>query len=308
MDIVIAGSLAYDRIMDFPGSFADHILPDKIHILNVCFLVEGLREMFGGTGGNIAYTLKLLGESPVIAATAGHDFGKYQERLEAMGLATHGITLVEDEFTAGAYITTDKADNQITGFNPGAMKKPSHYDLSGLDPKDAMVIVSPTNVDDMKSYPARCKELGIPYIFDPGQQIPALSGEEMKAAIDGAFALVTNDYELEMILKATSLSKDAVKGMCRHVVTTLGGEGSIVYTEGTETGVPPVMVDEVKDPTGAGDAFRAGMLFGLAQGKPMAEACGLGSAAASFCVEQYGTQVHSFDAAAFKARYDSVFG
>ena len=203
MRILVCGSLAFDRIMPFPGRFSEHILPDKIHILNVCFLVNGVEEKFGGTAGNIAYSLALLGEKPVIVGCAGKDFGPYDAWLAKLGLSREGIRRIEDEHTAGAYITTDLSDNQITGFNPGAMKHPSNFDFSGCNPSDTLAIISPTNVTDMIEYPRALRKLGIPYIFDPGQQIPALSGPDMLEAITGSFMLVTNDYELEMVMKAT---------------------------------------------------------------------------------------------------------
>ena len=174
MNIIVSGSLAYDRIMDFPGYFSDHILPEKIHVLNVCFQVNGMKEKFGGTAGNIAYALTLMGEKPIISATIGHDYHRYFEWLAKNGISTENIKIIEDEFTAGAYITTDRADNQITGFNPGAMKYSSALDFDKLDPQKTMVIVSPGNLEDMVNYPGRCKARGIDYIFDPGQSLPML--------------------------------------------------------------------------------------------------------------------------------------
>ena len=176
MQIFVSGSLAYDRIMDFPGRFADHILPEKIHILNVCFMVNGLTERFGGTAGNIAYNLALLGEKPVILATAGKDFGPYREWLTKLGLPLDGIKEIPEEFTAGAYITTDLSDNQITGFNPGAMKHRSEYKFDGVDPAAALAIVAPGSLEDMLAYTRAYKARGVPYIFDPGQSIPAWPG------------------------------------------------------------------------------------------------------------------------------------
>jgi len=176
MKIFASGSLAYDRIMDFPGKFEDHILPEKIHILNVCFMVNGLTEKFGGTAGNISYSLSLLGEKPLILATAGKDFDTYETWLHQHNLPLTGIRKIPEEFTAGAYITTDKADNQITGFNPGAMKYPSLYKFDGVDQKEAIAIIAPGNIEDMTNYGRIYKEKRIPYIFDPGQSITALSG------------------------------------------------------------------------------------------------------------------------------------
>ncbi|MDH4232581.1 MAG: PfkB family carbohydrate kinase, partial [Nitrospirota bacterium] len=176
MNIYISGSMAYDRIMDFPGSFADYILPDKIHVLNVCFNVTSLQEKFGGTAGNVAYSLRLLGEQPVIIATIGKDYGPYFSWLEQNGLSVEGIEIVPEEFTAGAYITTDKADNQITGFNPGAMKMPTRYDLGNADPQNSVVLIAPGNLQDMTGYAAACRGKGIPYICDPGQSLTLWTG------------------------------------------------------------------------------------------------------------------------------------
>ncbi len=199
-NIIVSGSLAYDRIMDFPGHFSDHILPDKIHAINVCFQVNGMKEKFGGTAGNIAYALNLMGEKPVISAAIGHDYQRYFDWLAKNGLSIENIKIIEDEFTAGAYITTDKADNQITGFNPGAMKYSSALDFDQFKPSKIMLIVSPGNLDDMVSYPRACKKKRIDYIFDPGQSLPMLDAKDVVQAIEGCRILICNDYELEMIM------------------------------------------------------------------------------------------------------------
>ena len=185
MNIIVSGSMAYDRIMDFPGKFSDHILPDKIHVLNVCFQVNGLKEKYGGTAGNIAYALTVMGEKPLICATIGHDYQKYFKWLAKNGLSTENIKIIADEFTAGAYITTDRSDNQITGFNPGAMKYQSTLDFSKLDPENTIVIVSPGNFEDMVNYPRACKNKGIDYILDPGQSLPMWDKQDLIQAIEG---------------------------------------------------------------------------------------------------------------------------
>lgn len=308
MQVYITGSLAFDRIMSFPDKFSNHILPDKIHILNVCFLVDGLEEKFGGTGGNIAYNLALLGEKPILLSQVGKDFASYDEWLQKNGVSVEGIRTVEQEFTAGAYITTDKSDNQITGFNPGAMKYPSQYDMSKVDKKEGIGIISPTNLGDMIDHPKYYRENNIPFIFDPGQQIPAFSGEQLAEAFDGAEILITNDYELEMIMNATGLSKEDILDKVAYLITTLGEEGSIVNCKGEETKVSSVPVSDVVDPTGAGDAYRSGLLKGLAMGKPVAEAAKLGSVCAAYAVEFRGTQEHSFTIEEFTKRYEESFG
>jgi len=308
MQFYISGSVALDRIMNFPGKFADHILPDKIHILNVCFLVDGLNEYFGGTAGNIAYNLALLGEKPLVLGCAGKDFAPYAERLKSLGLPLDGIRVVESQFTAGAYITTDQTDNQITGFNPGAMREPCGYAFPARHDGKVMAIISPGNVQDMVELPGYFKKAGIPYIFDPGQQITALTGEQMQSAIDGSFALCTNDYELEMVMKATGLSRPELLQRTGALVTTLGDQGSIIAEGGKETRVAAVKVDKALDPTGAGDAYRAGLLKGLSLGQGLPEAAELGSVCAAFCVASKGTQEHSFSMAEFNASLTAHFG
>jgi len=308
MQIYITGSLAFDRIMTFPDKFSNHILPDKIHILNVCFLVDGLDERFGGTGGNIAYSLALLGEKPTILSQVGKDFDKYAEWLQKYGISIEGICTIDSEFTAGAYITTDMSDNQITGFNPGAMKHPSQFDMKTIDPKEALGIISPGNLSDMMDHPKYYRENGIPFIFDPGQQIPAFSGDQLVDAFDGAEILITNDYELQMILNSTGLTKEQVVEKVSYLITTLGEKGSVVNCKGEETRVDAVPVEKVVDPTGAGDAFRSGLLKGLSMEKTVVDACKLGSVCAAYAVEHSGTQEHSFTMEEFTQRFESSFG
>jgi adenosine kinase len=306
--LFVSGSLAFDRIMDFPGRFADHILPEKIHILNVCFMVNGLTERFGGTAGNIAYNLALLGEQPVILATCGKDFALYREWLAELGLPQEGIKEIPQEFTAGAYITTDLSDNQITGFNPGAMKFPSEYSFNDLNPAAALAIIAPGNLEDMLAYSRFYKAQGAPYIFDPGQSIPAWDGPELVEMAEGALALITNDYELEMFQNKAGLAESDILKLTRVLITTLGEAGSVITTGKERDEVPAVPPRQVLDPTGAGDAYRAGLMKGLAQGLSWRKAARLGAVLASFCVEQQGTQEHRVKMAAFRERYREHFG
>jgi adenosine kinase len=309
MRIFVSGSLAYDRIMDFPGRFVDHILPEKIHILNVCFMVNGLTERFGGTAGNIAYNLALLQERPYILATAGErDFAPYREWLEQLGLPLAGIKEIPQEFTAGAYITTDLADNQITGFNPGAMKYTSDYSFEGLDPASALAIVAPGGLDDMLVYTRLYKDLGVPYIFDPGQSIPVWSGDDLVDMTQGSQALIVNDYELEMFRQKTGLEAPGLLALTPHLITTKGEQGSVLQTQAGSEAVPAVPARQVLDPTGAGDAYRAGLLKGLAGGSDWLEAARLGAVLASFSVEQQGTQEHRLEIKEFWDRYATNFG
>ena len=302
MNIIVSGSLAYDRIMDFPGHFSDHILPGKIHVLNVCFQVNGMREKFGGTAGNIAYALSLVGEKPTISAAIGHDYQRYFDWMAKNGISTDGIKIIKDEFTAGAYITTDLADNQITGFNPGAMKYSASLDFDNLNPDDTIAIVSPGNLEDMVNYPRVCKQRGIGYIFDPGQSLPVLAAADVAEAIDGCLLLISNDYELEMIMNKTALDKKDLIRRAGTVIVTLGEKGSQIITAKGEINIPVVKPRKVEDPTGAGDAYRGGLISGLVRGKDIEQSARLGSVCASFAVECYGTQEYRFSPEEFEER------
>ncbi|MEW6533463.1 MAG: carbohydrate kinase family protein [Thermodesulfobacteriota bacterium] len=308
MQILVSGSLAYDRIMDFPERFSDHIMPDKIHVLNVSFVVNGMEERFGGTAGNIAYSLTLLSERPLILASAGKDFGEYGEWLKSRGLSLDAIRIIPEEFTASAYITTDKADNQITGFNPGAMRHPSLFSIDGANPADSLAIVAPGNVEDMLNYTGLYRQKEIPYIFDPGQQVPVLSSENLFDMISGSMMLISNDYELEMIKRTTELSLSQILERCGAVITTLGDKGSVVRTTESEVEIPAVRASQVLDPTGAGDAYRAGLIKGLATGKDLVTSARMGSVSASFSVACQGTQCHLFSEHDFWDRYQGAFG
>lgn len=303
MNIIVSGSLAYDRIMDFPGYFAEHILPEKIHVLNVAFTVNGMKEKFGGTAGNIAYSLALLGERPEISATIGHDGHRYLDWLGKNGLSTKYIKIIEEEFTAGAYITTDQADNQITGFNPGAMKFSSSLDFDQLNPKETLMIISPGNLEDMKKYPQECKARGINYIFDPGQSIPMIEAPDLLQAIEGCRILITNDYELELIRSKTGTNNRDLLCKTQAIIVTLGELGSRIFTSDQEISIPAVRSRKVEDPTGAGDSYRGGLLSGLVRGLSLEQSAMIGSVCSSFAVECYGTQDYRFNAEEFEERY-----
>ena len=303
--IIVSGSLAYDRIMDFPGYFSDHILPEKIHMLNVSFQVESVKEKFGGTAGNIAYALSLLGEHPVISSTMGHDYRRYFDWFAKNGIATDTIRIVEDEFTASAYITTDRADNQITGFHPGAMKFPASLDFDKLNPKETIITVSPGNLDNMVAYPRLCKARGVDYIFDPGQALPMLDAENLTQSINGCLILIANDYELQLITNKTGLTKEALQKLADTIIVTQGEAGSLVSTRDEVIRIPAVKPKQAVDPTGAGDAYRGGLLSGLVQGKSIKDSAMMGSVCASFCVECYGTQEYKFSKKEFSDRINS---
>lgn len=307
MNIFVSGSLAYDRIMDFPGYFADHILPEKIHVLNVAFMVNGLKEKFGGTAGNIAYALSLLGERPEISATIGQDYHRYLDWLKKNGLSIKNIKIIEEEFTAGAYITTDQADNQITGFNPGAMKCSSALDFDQLNPKETIFIVSPGNLEDMRNYPVACKARGINYIFDPGQSIPMIEAQDLLQAIEGCRILITNDYELELIMSKTGVNREGLLKKAQAIIVTLGELGSRIFTSDQEIFIPAVNPKKVDDPTGAGDSYRGGLISGLVRGMNIEASARIGSVCASFAVECYGTQEYRFNSEQFEERFKSCY-
>ncbi|HUL29008.1 MAG TPA: carbohydrate kinase family protein [Thermodesulfobacteriota bacterium] len=308
MKIIVSGSLAYDRIMDFPGHFSDHILPEKIHALNVCFQVDGMKEKFGGTAGNIAYALTLMGEKPVISATIGRDYHQYFKWLAQNGISHETIKIVEDEFTASAYITTDKADNQITGFNPGAMKHSSCLDFDRLNPKETLMIISPGNLEDMVNYPRLCKARGMNYIFDPGQSLPMLDAKDLIQAIEGCLILISNDYELDLITSKTGLSKETLRRRAKTIIVTLGELGSKVFTPEGEITVSAVTPTKVEDPTGAGDSYRGGLISGLIRGRDIVQCARMGSVCASFAVECYGTQEYRFSPEEFNQRLNGCPG
>jgi adenosine kinase len=308
MNIIVSGSLAYDRIMDFPGYFKEHILPEKIHVLNVCFQVNNMKEKFGGTAGNIAYALTLMGQKPLISATIGRDYHRYFEWLAKNGISTENIKIIENEFTASAYITTDQADNQITGFYPGAMKWSSSLDFDKLNPRETLVIVSPGNLEDMVKYPQVCKARGIDYIFDPGQSLPMLAVRDLVQVIEGCRILIANDYEMDLILCKTGLNRETLLRRAKAVIVTTGEQGSQVFTPEGKMRIPAAKPKTVKDPTGAGDSYRGGLISGLIQGKDIEQCARMGSVCASFAVECYGTQEYRFSPEEFNERFNGFYG
>ena len=307
--IHISGSLAFDRIMTFPGHFEDHILPEKLHFLNVSFPIDRLEEKMGGTAGNIAYTLALLGERSAIYGTVGKDFSEYAGRLSRMGIDLGGVKVDEGDFTACCYIMTDRSSNQINAFSPSAMKSPVFPEKTPALAEGDWGLVAPGNVDDMVNFPAFYREQGIPYIFDPGQQITVLGKEQLISGLTGAYVLIGNDYEIERIEKLTGLNRDALLERVEFLIVTFGGKGSVILHKGARPyDVPAVPLEQISDPTGAGDAYRAGLLKGLHNGMGIAFSARLGTVAASFCVEQYGTQLHNFTPEEFQTRYEASFG
>lgn len=304
--IVVSGSLVYDRIMDFPGKFSDHILPDKIHILNVSFTINKLKESFGGTAGNIAYNLSLLNEKPIILGLAGSDFNKYRRWLKKQNIDISKIKEVKNELTASAYIMTDQADNQITGFYPGPKDK-KYCQITRRIKKVGLAIVAPDFKDRMVEYIKIYKKLNVPYIFDPGQQITSFTNTELKQMIEGSKVLIGNDYEIQLILNKLSLNLEKLTKMIEILVITKGAKGSEIYSQNKKLNISPARPKNTSDPTGAGDAYRAGLIKGLTEGWPLAKVGRLAGLVAVYTVEKYGTQTHRFSWEGLKKRYRENF-
>jgi adenosine kinase len=302
MKIAVSGSMAYDRIMDFPGFFKDHILPDKIHSLNLSFCVSTLREGYGGTAGNIAYNLKLLGLEPLIFSQVGNDFHKYRDWLIKNRIETKYIKLYPDELTAGAYIITDQNNNQITGFHPGAMRKKCDFNFRAIK-QAKFFLVAPGNNEDMMTAIDVAKKLKIPFIFDFGQQITTQSKKMLLHGVNGAFAVIANDYEISLMLKKTGLTKNQILGKIKLLVTTLGPRGSVFETSRKKIRIPAAKPKNTSDPTGAGDAFRAGLLKGLVKNYSLEKTGRLAALVSVYTVEKYGTQTHKFKQTELSKRY-----
>jgi adenosine kinase len=292
MRTLICGSLAFDSIMVFQDHFKHHILPDKIHMLNVSFLVPEMRREFGGCAGNIAYNLKLLDGEPVIMATVGDDFGIYAERLDALGISREAIRTMPGSFTAQAFITTDLADNQITAFHPGAMFF-SHENDASKAHDIGLGIVSPDGRDGMLNHCRQFHAAGIPFVFDPGQGMPLFSGDELLEMVKLADYVTLNDYEAELLQARTEQSLDMLAAQVKCLVVTRGEAGSQFYVDGQTIDIPVVPAPAVVDPTGCGDAFRAGLLYGIAHGWDWETTGQLASVMGSIKIEQRGGQNHA---------------
>lgn len=310
MRIVVTGSLAFDYIMDFPGYFKDHMLMDKAHMLSVSFLVDSMRKMRGGVSGNIAYNLALLGERPLLVGVAGHDFGDYRAWLEAQGVDTSGVKEITHEFTSSCFINTDRANNQIVAFYAGAM---SHDHQSSLTERglgaDDLVLISPTTPEAIERFALECQELGVPYIFDPGKQAPRLDAEHIAAGLRGARALVGNDYEFGMMARKLEMSEEELIAKTPLTVITKGEQGSLIYSDGRLAATIPVApISDVVDPTGAGDAYLAGLAFGIAHELPLDTTGRLAALAAAYAIEQRGCQEHGYAREQFAERYRAAFG
>lgn len=308
MYIIVCGALAYDRIMDFPGKFSEHILAGKTHILNLSFTVGGIKESFGGTGGNIAYNLALLGEKPRLITAAGKDFSKYKKWLKKNKIDLSGVKIVKNELTASAYIMTDRADNQITAFCPGSTMKTSPSPLLLKERgKSALAIISPDVVARMRECVKIFKRFKVPYIFDPGQQITSFGARDLKYSLAGAKVLIGNDYEIELILNKLKIKLPRLKKMAEILVITKGGDGSEIYNKNKKIIIRAAKPKAVIDPTGAGDGYRAGFIKGLIMGWSL-ERCGrLASLVAVYAVEREGTQAHRFSWLELSKRYEENY-
>jgi adenosine kinase len=305
---LICGSVAYDTILQFPDRFKSHILPDKIHILNVSFLVPEMRREFGGCAANIAYSLKLLGDRGVPMATAGHDFAPYRERLVALGIAVEHIKVVDESFTAQAFITTDLDDNQITAFHPGAMQHAHLNRVSDAGSEMTLGIVAPDGRQAMIEHAAQFAAAKIPFIFDPGQGMPMFGAEDLKTFIAQARWVALNDYEWGLLQQKTGLTVSDITAQVEALVVTQGAEGSVIYTEGRTLTVPCAKPKAVVDPTGCGDAYRAGLIHGLLRGLDWETTGRMASLMGAIKIESRGPQNHSFSAAEFDRRYRDNFG
>ncbi|RBP49640.1 carbohydrate kinase family protein [Arenicella xantha] len=307
MKTLVTGSLAFDTIMVFEDQFKNHILPDQTHILNVSFLVPEMTRHYGGCAGNIAYTLAMLGGDPLIMATVGEDFGAYSQYLEQKGLNQEYVTQVAGTFTGQCFITTDVDNNQINAFHPGAMNH-AHVnkvgDASGIE----LGIVGPDGRDAMIQHSEQFAELNIPFVFDPGQGLPMFDGADCLKFLSEATYTIVNDYESQMLLGKTGLTLEQLAEKVDALIVTRGGSGSEIYANGEKIVIPSAPISSVVDPTGCGDAYRAGVLFGLAKGYSW-QVCGqIGALCGAIKIEHSGTQNHAFTMSEFAERYRSAFG
>ncbi len=307
MSALICGSLAFDTIMVFPDQFKNHILPDKVHILNVSFLVPRMRREFGGCAGNIAYNLKLLGGEPVPMATVGQDFAPYREHFAEQQIDMSQIRIIDELFTPQAFITTDHDNNQITAFHPGAMMR-SHENHVKDVPGVTFGIVSPDGREGMIQNATEFLECGIPFIFDPGQAMPLFNGPELRQFIEQADYVVVNDYESNLLQQRTGWSEKDIVERTKAYITTQGPRGAVIHTPEKSFNIPPAHERRVVDPTGCGDAFRAGLIFGIEKGCDWLTVGRMGNLMGALKVEHPGTQNQRFDFAEFNDQFKQQFG
>lgn len=303
--VIICGSMAFDTIMVFEGHFKDHILPDQVHALSVSFLVPGMRKEFGGCAGNIAYNLRLLGGNPVPVATVGEDAGDYLERLRSLDIETRWVRVAPGTFTAQCFITNDLSDNQITAFHPGAMAMSADNDL--IQAPGVWGIVAPDSKDGMFAHAQRLHARGVPFIFDLGQAMPLFEAQDLERMLELAQVLTVNDYEAKVVEQRTGRSMAEIARTKQAVIVTRGGEGSTLLTGGTETHIPPVKA-QVVDPTGCGDAYRAGLLYGITQDWSWEDSCKLASLMGAIKVAHRGPQNHAPGRDEISAQLQAAYG
>jgi adenosine kinase len=307
MSTIVTGSIAFDYLMSFPGKFTEHFLPEHMNRVSLSFLVDSMDKRRGGCAPNIAYTLSLLGERPRLMATAGQDFDDYRRWLEAAGVDTTLVKQVADKFTASFFCSTDSESNQIASFYTGAMANAAELSFRTLE-GIRMVIISPNDPAAMVQYAEECRTLRIPFIWDPGQQCARMNGDELRAGLEGSAIVICNDYEFELIRQKTGLDEDGVFAHTGALIVTRGEQGSTVRYGARNVAVPAVAPHKVVDPTGVGDAFRGGLLKGLATGADLEICCRLGSMAATYALEHLGGQSHSYTWEEFHTRYRTHFG
>jgi adenosine kinase len=312
--VVVTGSVAFDYLMRFPGHFVEHLIPDQMHRLSVSFLVDDMRRVPGGCASNIAYGLALLGERPLLLATAGRDAVEYRDWLAHQGIDVSALAIHDDVFTASFFVSTDRDQNQLASFYTGAMARARDLTLHGDASADAaLVVISPNDPEAMARYARECRELAVPFLYDPSQQVARLSGEDLVAGFDGAFVLIVNDYEYGILRQKTGLSREDLESRVPALVVTHGGEGSTISVAGPrareryEVPIAPLERGAL-DPTGVGDAYRAGLVRGIRIGAPWAVAGRIGSVAAAIVLESEGPQPPRYSAGDFRARYARSFG
>jgi adenosine kinase len=307
MKLIVTGSIAFDYLMQFPGKFTEHILAEHLQRVSLSFLVDSMDKRRGGCAPNIAYTLALLGERPYLVATAGQDFREYDEWLQAAGVDTSHVRHVPDKFTASFFCSTDIENNQIASFYIGAMANASELSLRTIH-KAGLVIISPNDPGAMVQYAEECRTMGVPFIFDPGQQCARLSGGELHDGIKGARLVICNDYEFELIRQKTGMDQQQLLREASSLVITRGEDGCSVYESPSGADVPAITPHRIVDPTGVGDAFRGGLMKGMALGRSLTECAQLGTVAATYALEHLGGQSHAYTKKEFTDRYVEHFG
>jgi adenosine kinase len=309
MKLIVTGSIAFDYLMSFPGKFTEHFLPEHMHRVSLSFLVDTMDKRRGGCGPNIAYTIALLGERPYLMATAGQDFGEYQAWMNAANIDTSLVKVIDGKFCASFFCSTDQHSNQIASFYTGAMANAGELSMRTVaDIKESLVIISPNDPGAMVQYAEECATIGVKYIWDPGQQCARKDAAQLGNGVDGAFMVIVNDYEMELLRQKTWLTEDDIVSRVQLLVVTRGELGCRIYTRDGVEEVPAVPPDRLEDPTGVGDAFRGGFMKGLAMGAPYPVCARLGSVAATYALEHLGGTAHAYTWDEFAARYERHFG